>query len=130
MNRTFIIGRVVRDAELKKVDVEGLPTSRCRFSVAVNETRANGEKIVTYFEVTAWRNYADKIAKWLTKGRQVHVEGAVRLNKYMDKNGNFRAVMQIHDPTVTFLGDKPEVAAEEEVPTFEELDELEELPFE
>lgn len=129
MNRCFIIGRVVRDAELSKVDVNGVPTSRCRFSVAVNETRSNGEKIVTFFEVTAWREYADSIAKWLTKGRQVHVEGAVRQNKYMDKSGNFRCVMQLHSPTVTFLGDKP-VATEEPVPAFEDFGDIEELPFE
>ena len=122
-NRIDIIGNVVRDAELKTVDVEGVPTPRCRFSVAVNETRANGEDIVTYFDVTAWREYATKIAPWILKGRQVDVEGAVRLNQYI-ANGAMRSSMQIHNPTVTLLGKKPEV----EVGNVEEIDD-EELPF-
>lgn len=123
LNQLNIIGNVVRDAELKNVNVNGVPTPRCRFSVAVNETRSNGEDIVTYFDVVAWREYATKIAPWTLKGRQVHVTGSVRLNQYAS-NGTFRSAMQIHNPTVTLLGKKPEV----EVGNIEEFDD-DELPF-
>ena len=120
LNRIFEIGNVVRDAELKDVEVNGTPTPRCRFSIAVNETKRNGEKIVTYFEVTAWREYATKIAPWIKQGRQVHVEGNFRLNQYT-KDGSVKTVLQIANPTVTLLGKKPEV---------EVSDEVDELPFE
>lgn len=123
LNQLNIIGNVTRDAELKTVDVDGVPTARCRFSVAVNETRGNGEDITTYFDVTAWREYGAKIAPWILKGRQVHVTGAVRLNQYVT-NGVVRSSLQIHNPTVTLLGKKPEV----DVSGVEEIDE-DELPF-
>lgn len=124
LNELTIIGNVVRDAELKTVDVNGTPTPRCRFSVAVNETRGNGEDITTYFDVTAWREYATKIAPWVLKGRQVYVKGAVRLNQYIS-NGTVRSSLQIHDPKVILLGKKPEV----DVNNIGEIDSDDELPF-
>lgn len=123
LNYLSIIGNVVRDAELKTVEVNGVATPRCTFTVAVNETRSNGEEITTYFGVTAWREYAAKIAPWVLKGRQVHVSGAVRLNQYMS-NGAFRSNMQIHNPNVILLGRKPET----DIETIAEIDD-DELPF-
>ena len=123
LNETTIIGNVVRDAELKSVDVNGVATPRCRFSVAVNETRGNGAEIVTYFDVTAWRNIATKIAPWVLKGRLVYVKGSVRLNQYT-VNGVIRSSLQIHDPKVILLDKKPEINVE----NIEEIDD-DELPF-
>lgn len=124
LNDLKIIGNVTRDAELKMVDIEGVPTPRCKFSVAVNEDRANGEKIVTYFDVTTWREYASKTAPWILKGRQVYVSGAVRLNQYMDTSHTIRTSMQIHNAKVILLGKKPEV----DVNNIEEFDD-DDLPF-
>ena len=121
LNSLNIIGNVVRDAELKTVDCNGVPTPVCKFSVAVNENRGDGEEITTYFDVTAWREYATKIAHWVQKGRKVHVSGAVRPNQYVS-NGGVRFSMQIHNPTVILLDKKPSAAATEE------YDE-DELPF-
>ena len=123
LNELHIIGNVVRDAELKTVEFEGTPTPCCKFSVAVNETRANGDDIVSYFDVTAWREYATKIAPWVLKGRQVFVSGSVRLNQYIS-NGAARSTMQIHNPTVILLGKRPEIKAN--IPV--EVDD-DELPF-
>lgn len=124
LNELTIIGNVVRDAELKTVNIEGNPTPRCTFSVAVNENRGNGDPIVTYFNVTAWREYATKIAPWVLKGRLVYVKGAVRLNQYVS-NGTVRSSMQIHDPKVIWLDKKPSVSMD----NYEIVDEDDELPF-
>jgi len=124
LNKCSIIGNVVRDAELKTVEIEGVATPRCRFSVAVNENRANGDPITTYFEITAWRDYATKIAPWILKGRQVYVTGHVRLNQYIDSNRTVRTSLQLHSPEVILLGKKPEI----DVGNLEEFDE-DELPF-
>ena len=120
MNKIFVIGNVVRDAELKEVDVNGVKTPRCRFSVAVNETKSNGENIVNYFEVTVWREYGASIAPWVKQGRQVHVWGTFRLNQYT-KDGVVKTALQIANPQVTLLGKKPEA---------EIIEDVEELPFE
>jgi len=124
LNQLNIIGNVVRDAELKNVDCEGVATPRCRFSVAVNETRGNGEDIVTYFDVTAWREHATKIAPWVLKGRRVYVTGSVRLNQYIS-NGAVRSSLQIHNPTVILLDNKPDI----DIGNIGEVVDDDELPF-
>jgi single stranded DNA-binding protein len=123
LNKCEIIGNVTKDAELKNVTVNGVDTPRCTFSVAVNETRSNGEDITTYFNVTAWREYAVKIAPYVLKGRQVFVSGSVRLNQYAT-NGVVRSSLQIHNPVVILLGRKPQVETEAE-----EFIDDDELPF-
>ena len=123
LNQINIIGNVVRDAELTTVNVGGVQTPRCKFSVAVNEPSTNDEDITTYFDVTTWREYATKTAPWILKGRQVCVTGAVRLNTYTS-GGITRSTMQIHNAAVILLGKKPEV----DVGNIEEVDE-DELPF-
>lgn len=124
LNELHIIGNVVRDAELKTVDCNGVPTPRCRFSVAVNETRGNGEETTTYFDVTTWREYATKMAPWVLKGRKVFVSGSIHLNQYVS-NGAVRSSLQIGgDPDVILLDSKPTV----DVSNVENLED-EELPF-
>lgn len=123
LNEINIIGNVTRDAELKTVDVNGVPTPRCRFSVAVNESRANNGEITTYFDVTAWREYAVKIAPWVLKGRKVYVTGSIRLNQYIS-GGAARSSLQIYNPTVILLDGKPEV----EVGNIEAVD-IDDCPF-
>lgn len=134
MNNTIIIGNVVRDAELKNVNVNGTPTARCRFSVAVNETRSNGEAIVTYFEVSLWRDRASRLAQYLKRGRQVAVTGHVRLNQYTDANHIVRSSLQLHSAEVTLLGKKPQEEApapaeEMETVSAAEVEDDDEFPF-
>lgn len=125
MNKCEIIGNVVKDAVLKTVLVNGVQTPCCSFSVAVNETRSNGDPITTYFDVTAWREYATKIAPWVLKGRQVFACGNVRLNQYTS-NGAVRTSLQLHNPTVILMGKKPAAKVE---PEEEETYDDDELPF-
>lgn len=106
MNKAWISGNIVADAELKTVNVGGVPTPRCRFAVAVNEKKKNGEKIVNFFEVTLWRDQT-VLAPWLMKGRRVNVEGNIRLNKFMTSNNEPRFELQIANPTVELCDKKP-----------------------
>lgn len=130
MNICLVSGNVVADAEYKDVSVGGTPTPRCRFSVAVNEKKSNGEKIVNYFEVTLWRDYATTMAPWIKKGRKVNVVGNIRLNKYTTNNKEERSELQIANATVELVDKKPSeeapVAPRAIVPT---VVLREELPF-
>lgn len=107
LNKSEIIGNVVSDSNLSNVMVGNVPTARCKFSVAVNEKRATGEPITTYFEVTLWRNQATTLAPFIKKGRLIHVEGSVRLHQFTGSDRIPRASMQIHDAKVLLLDRKP-----------------------
>ena len=104
LNKITVIGNVTKDAELKNVNLNGVDTPCCRFNVAVNDTKRNGEEITLYYEVTLWRNHAAKLAPYLTKGRQVYVEGSLRLNQYLDSNHNIRTALQIGNASIQLLG--------------------------
>lgn len=90
----------------------------CNFSVAANEGYG-ARKTTTFFRVTAWRGQAETCAKYLTKGRGVLISGPVKLNNYVDKNGNTRSSMEIRADEIQFLGagnkaEAPEIQSEED----------------
>jgi single-strand DNA-binding protein len=106
INRVTIVGNLTRDPELR-----GLPSggSVCSLRVAVNERRKNGQTgqwddVPNFFNVTVFGNSADATAKFLTKGRQVAVDGRLRWREYQDKDGNRREAIEIVAQDVQFIG--------------------------
>ena len=106
MNKCCVHGNLTRDAVLDEVLVgdEKIPTSRCKFTVADNHKSRSNRKSVSYFECTAWYDYAQKIAPWLKKGKEVIVWGRVDLNEYNDEHGVKRTKLQLNNIDVTLVG--------------------------
>jgi len=104
-----IIGNVGRDPEMRYTQ-GGVAV--CDFSVAVNKryTTAGGEQRdeTTWFRVTCWRQLAETMGKYLTKGKQVMVVGEVTASAYTDKAGQPAATLEITANTVKFLGQRQE----------------------
>ena len=109
INRVTIVGNLTRDPELR-----GLPSggSVCSLRVAVNERRkdASGQwsDAPYFFNVTIFGNSADNAAKFLTKGRQVAVDGRLRWREYQDRDGNKREAIEIVAQEVQFIGGRDE----------------------
>ncbi|WP_210491544.1 single-stranded DNA-binding protein [Patulibacter sp. SYSU D01012] len=105
INRVTIVGNLTRDPELR-----GLPSggSVCSLRVAVNERRKDQSgqwsDVPNFFNVTIFGNSADNAAKFLTKGRQVAVDGRLRWREYQDKDGNRREAIEIVAQEVQFIG--------------------------
>lgn len=106
INRVTIVGNLTRDPELR-----GLPSggSVCSLRVAVNERRKNGQTgewddVPNFFNVTVFGNSADATAKFLSKGRQVAVDGRLRWREFQDKDGNRREAIEIVAQDVQFIG--------------------------
>ena len=86
LNKVFLMGNLTRDPELR-VTPKGTPI--CQFALAVNrkfklETGEVREE-VTYVEIEAWGKQGETIAKYLTKGAPLYVEGRLRLDQWEDK---------------------------------------------
>jgi single-strand DNA-binding protein len=81
------MGNLTRDPELR-VTPKG--TCICQFSLAINRKTKfeSGEEReeVTYVDVEAWGKQGETIAKYLTKGKPLYVEGRLRLDQWEDKN--------------------------------------------
>ncbi|MDW8106265.1 MAG: single-stranded DNA-binding protein [Armatimonadota bacterium] len=100
-NRVILVGRLTRDPELRAT-ADGM--SVVRFSIAVNRpTRPGEEQQADYFDIVAFRQLADTIANYMTKGRLVLVEGRLQVRRYTDREGNPRRAFEILADNVRFL---------------------------
>ena len=106
-NKITIIGNLGRDPELRYTP-QG--DAVCDFSVAVNDRKRDktGEwqDVTTWFKVTFWRKQAEAASKYLTKGRQVYVEGRLQLEEWTDRDGNSRQSLAIQGTDMHFLSDR------------------------
>lgn len=90
LNHITLMGRMVRDPELRKT---GSGISVVSFTVACDRdfsSKESTEKEADFIDCTAWRNTADFVSKYFTKGRMIVVDGRLQIRKWQDKDGNNR----------------------------------------
>ncbi len=108
-NKITIVGYLGRDPEIRYT-----PSGEavCNFSVATTERRkdAAGEfqDHTTWFKITVWRRQAEIANQYLSKGKQVYVEGRLRQAEYTDRDGNRRTALEVTASDIQFLGAKGE----------------------
>jgi single-strand DNA-binding protein len=107
VNKVILIGRLGRDPELKYTP-SGAPV--VNFSLATDESfkDRNGEQQsrTEWHRIVAWGKLAEICGEYLTKGKQVYVEGSIRSREYEDKSGNKRTVYEIVARQMTMLGSR------------------------
>jgi len=106
-NKITIVGNLGRDPELRYT-AQGTPV--CTFSVATNERRKdkNGEMQdqTTWFRITLWNRQAETASQYLQKGRQVYIEGRLRVEEYIDRDGKPRHALEVHATDMQFIGSR------------------------
>lgn len=85
INKVIIMGRLTADPELRQTTT-GI--SSCNFTVAVDRgyKSANGEKQTDFIRCQAWKQTAEFVSRYFSKGRMIIVEGSMQNNDYTDKN--------------------------------------------
>ncbi len=106
LNVCHLIGNLTRDPELR-VTPKG--TAICAFSIAVNRKwKDDGQQEreeVTYIDCEAWGKAGENIAKYVTKGRPLYVQGRLRLDQWEDKTTKEkRSRMKVVVEQFQFLG--------------------------
>jgi single-strand DNA-binding protein len=103
-NRIILMGRLTKDPELKTTQ-SGI--TMCRFSIAVDRAYSKGqEKQTDFFDITAWRQTAEFVSKYFSKGKCILIEGKLQNNNYTDQNGVKQYRNAIIADNVAFCGDK------------------------
>ena len=103
-NLVVLTGRLTADPELKTTP-NGI--SVCTFGIAVDRAYKKGEEKQTDFlNVVAWRQTAEFVSKWFTKGNLIGIEGSIQTRKFTDKNGNNRTAFEIVANNVHFIESK------------------------
>jgi single-strand DNA-binding protein len=107
LNKVLLMGNLTRDPELR-VTPKGTPI--CQFSLAINrqfkmESGESREEVI-FVDIEAWGKQGETIAKYMTKGRPLYVEGRLRLDQWEDKNTKEkRSRMKVVLEQFQFLGD-------------------------
>lgn len=101
MNKTELIGRLVRDPETKTTEAN---ITVCRFTLAVDRKRKNaaGEREADFFPIVVWRHQAEFASKYFRKGMRVAVVGALRNRSWTGKDGTKHFVTEIIGDEVEF----------------------------
>lgn len=132
MNKAILVGRLTRDPELKST-ANG--TNVCSFSVAVNRRykNAEGNYDADFINCTAWRQTAEFVSKYFTKGRMIGVVGSIQTRNYDDKDGKKVYVTEVAADEVHFVESKGDnnnnTAPVADVDDFAPIDDTDELPF-
>lgn len=111
MNIIALIGRLTNHPELKNTQ-NG--TSVTSFTIAVDRpyTPKGQEKQTDFINCVAWRNTAEFVTKYFSKGQRIALNGALQSRKYTDKDGNNRTAFEVVADQVYFVESKKESGGE------------------
>ena len=102
LNRIILMGRLVRDPELRHTQSG---TAVASFTLAVDRdfrNKQNGEKDTDFIDIVAWRQTGEFVSKYFTKGRMAVVEGRLQIREWTDRDGNKRRSAEVIADNVYF----------------------------
>ena len=105
INSVVIVGRLTRDVELKYMNNGNAVAS---MSIAVNRSKKEGDQWVSeahFFDVSYFGKGAEAVKPYLTKGKQIAVQGSLRQNRW-EKDGQKQSRISIVADNVQLLGGK------------------------
>lgn len=106
-NKVQLIGNAGNDPEIKDLETG---KKRAKLTLATNETYKNekGEKVTEtqWHNIVAWGKTAEIIEKFVTKGKEIAVEGKLTHRSYDDKNGDKKYFTEVVVSELLLLGNK------------------------
>ena len=106
LNCAVIMGRLTADPELRQT-TSGVSVTR--FSVAVDRgyVKAGEERKTDFINVVCWRQTAEFVSRYFSKGSMIAVQGSIQTGSY-EKDGVKRSTFEIVADNVSFCGSKSE----------------------
>lgn len=107
VNKVILVGRLGRDPEMRTTN-SGLAIANIRLATTERRKDQDGNwgEHTEWHTVVAFGKTAESASRFLTKGRQVYVEGRLRTRKWQDKDGRDRYSTEVTCDTLQFLGSK------------------------
>lgn len=116
VNKVILIGNLTRDPELKYTPSG---TAVCTFGVATNRTWTTNEgetkEDVQFHRIVAWQKLGELVAKLLTKGRKVYLEGRISYKEFVGKDGLKKNLTEIIMDDFVLFDDRRKDGAEESI---------------
>ena len=140
MNNVILIGRLIKDVELRYTQSSN--ATFARFTLAVDrgmskdkkqEAEANGQPTADFINIVVWGKQAENCQRYLQKGRNVAIQGRLQSGSYTAQDGTRRFVTEVWAERVQFIewGEKKE----DHTQPFGQFDEIsfettnEDIPF-
>jgi single-strand DNA-binding protein len=105
VNKVILVGNLGKDPELRYT---ASGTAVANFSLATTERYkdrdGNSQEKTEWHNIVAWRQLAEICGKYLTKGKQVYIEGKIQTRSYDDRDGNKRYITEIVADQMQMLG--------------------------
>ncbi len=107
VNKVILVGNVGKDPEVRHLD-SGVAVANFPLATSETYTAKNGERVTTteWHNIVLWRGLAEVAEKYVTKGRQIYIEGRIRTRSYDDKDGNKRYITEIYGDNMQLLGSR------------------------
>ncbi len=111
LNRIILMGRLCADPELRRTQ-NGVAVTSVTLAVDRDFKSQSGEKETDFITVTAWRNKAEFLSKYFTKGRMAIVEGRLQINDWTDREGVKRRSAAVVAENLYFGDSKRDAASD------------------
>lgn len=105
LNVVAIMGRLVADPELRTTPA-GVNVCQFRIACDSNFARQGEQRQADFVDIVAWRQQADFVCKYFSKGSLIAINGRIQTRNYQDKNGNNRTAFAVVAENINFGGSK------------------------
>jgi single-strand DNA-binding protein len=115
VNKVILVGNLGANPEMRFTQ-GGQAVANLRLATTERWTDKNGQKQeqTEWHRVVVWGKQAEICGQYLTKGRQIYVEGRIRTRQWQDQQGQKRYTTEIVAQTIQMLGPRPEGALRED----------------
>lgn len=109
VNKVILVGNVGKDPEIRHLD-SGVAVANFPLATSESYIAKNGDKVESteWHNIVVWRGLADVAEKYVTKGRQLYIEGKIKTRSWDDKDGNKRYTTEIVADVLQLLGSRPD----------------------
>ena len=111
LNKVLLIGHLGKDPEIRYTPDQS-PVATFSLATSENWTDKNGnrQEHTEWHTIVAWNKLADLSKRYLSKGRQVYIEGRLRTREWTDRDGNKRRTTEVIATQMVLLGSRPQNA--------------------
>jgi len=105
VNKVILVGNLGRDAELRYTPGgAAVATLNMATTEVWNDRNQQRQEKTEWHRIVLWGKQAESLQEYLTKGKQIYVEGRLQTRQWDDKDGNKRYTTEIKADRITLLG--------------------------
>lgn len=105
LNNVVLMGRLTRDIEVRQTQ-NGISVASFTLAVDKPYNKENEHPEANFIDAVAWRQTAEFLSKWFSKGSRIIIEGSIQTRSYEDKDGNKRKVTEVLVDRASFVDKK------------------------